>query len=278
MADVEYGTMPEASETADPPKRRSSHVFVSHEESYEQLNGIAPASVHNDFIKKVYALLAAQLLYTAAICALMMFVPAIRVGVLSFAMNYPNVLQICLLVGLLGSIFWVQAVKNRYPQNMIACTVFVTVMSLDVGIVCAIYYAAGAGNLILLSVLITAAMFLGLSAYAWLSTSDFSYMGGFLLAALLGLIVLGIVQIFLQLKWLSILYCVLGILIFSGYIIYDTYLIKTKLGPDDAMAASIAINLHIIWTVINLAIIGWLYLDIINLFLLILQLLGNSRR
>lgn len=255
----EYGTVPEA-QVVDQPKRRSSHVFVGHEDSHEQLNGVAPANVHNDFVKKVYGILVVQLLYTAAICSVMMFVPAVRNGALSFAIHHPNVLQITLLVCLFSSLCWLRIAKDRYPQNVVACAVFVTFISINVGLTCAIYYAAGAGKLILLSVLITAAMFLGLSSYAWLSSADFEYMRGFLFAALLGVLILGIVQCFLHLPWLEILYCILGILVFSGYIVYDTYLIKTKLGPDDALMASIE-----------------LYLDIINLFLLILDLLGSRR-
>lgn len=252
--------MPRASD-ADRPKRRTSHVFISHEESHEALNGVAPANVHNDFVKKVYGLLAVQLLYTASICAVMMLVPAIREGSLSLVRKHPAVIQVLLVICLISSIIWVHMVKIRYPQNVIACTAFCTFMSINVGLVCTIYYAEGAGTLILLSVLITAAMFLGLSVYAWLSTADFSYMGGFLFSALCGILLLGIVNIFMPHPLLHVLYCVLGILVFSAYIVYDTYMIKVKLGPDDALLASIE-----------------LYLDIINLFLLILELLGAGRR
>mmetsp|Transcript_17713 Transcript_17713/g.28790 ORF Transcript_17713/g.28790 Transcript_17713/m.28790 type:complete len:258 (-) Transcript_17713:44-817(-) len=257
MADVEYGSM----SGLDVPKRSSSHWNVNDEDSHEKLHGIAPANVHNNFVRKVYGLLAVELLYTSAICALIMFVSPIRNAVVNFATNNPMVFEILLLVCLVGSICWLMCVQRQYPLNMYALTVFVTFMSIDVGIVCAVYYEIGYGNLILLSVLITAAIFVGLSTYAWLSTSDFSYLGGFLFAALCGLLILGIVQIFVHIKWLYIVYCALGVLVFSGYIIFDTWKIKTKIGPDDSVLASIM-----------------LYLDLVNLFLMILQLLAASKR
>jgi len=257
MANTEYGSMP-AVQPDDVPKRANSHWEVNDENSHEKLYGIAPANVHNNFVRKVYGLLALELLVTAGISAVMMLVPSIRNGIIDFVANHPTLFQIVLLTGVIGSCCFLMCVAKQYPLNMVALAVFVTFMSIDVGFVCAVYYAAGMGKLILISILITAGIFLGLSTYAWLSARDFSYMGGFLYACLCGLLLLGIVQIFVHIEWLQILYCCFGILIFSGYIIFDTYMIKKKLGPDDALLASIQ-----------------LYLDIINLFIMILQLLGS---
>lgn len=268
MADAEYGTMPqpEAARDAstlsrDSLKRSNSHWEVSDDEAYETLNGIAPVNVHNNFVKKVYALLTVELLYTAAISGVMTLVPSIRQGALQFVANHPTLFQVFLIVGLLGSVCWLMCVKKQYPKNMLALFVFLTFMSIDVGFICAVYYEIGLGNKIVIAALITAGIFGVLSAYAWLSNDDFSYMGGFLFAALFGLILLAFVQIFVHWRILTIVYCALGIIVFSGFILYDTYMIKKKLGPDEAIEASIS-----------------LYLDIINLFLMILQLLGGGRR
>ncbi len=107
----------------------------------------------------------------------------------------------------------------------------------------------------------TTAVFGGLSLYALQSRRDFSYLGGFLFVALIALIVGGIVMWFIHSSLLSMLYSVGGILIFSGYVLYDTSLIMRRLGPNDAVIG--AINL---------------YLDLINLFLFILQLLSELNR
>lgn len=263
MADVEYGSIPRHAATSANISTTDydSAWQVKKEESHEELAGIVPASVHNNFIKKVYSLLGVELLITAIVATVMTLVTPIRNGVIDVCVKYTVPFEIFVLVGIVGSACFLRCVAKRYPINMYALALFLAFVSIDVGCVCAIYYAAGLGKLILLSVFITAGIFLALSAYAWISYRDFSYMGGFLFAALIGLLILGIVQCFVHFKWLDILYCVLGILIFSGYVIYDTWMIKTRLGPDDALVASIQ-----------------LYMDIINLFMLLLEFLGDVKR
>lgn len=59
---------------------------------------------------------------------------------------------------------------------------------------------------------------------------------------------------------LNLIFAMLGTLLFSGYIVYDTYLINNRLSPDEYIMGSIS-----------------LYLDFINLFLNILRLLSNMQ-
>ena len=97
---------------------------------------------------------------------------------------------------------------------------------------------------------------------AWLGQTriDFTVYSGLLTALLTSLIVWGI---FCSLFGFTTngLYSWLGTLIFSGYVVVDTQKIMDKLGVDDYIIAAIE-----------------LYLDIINLFLFILQILGSSSR
>ena len=108
---------------------------------------------------------------------------------------------------------------------------------------------------------ITVAVFGGLSFYAIQSKKDFNYLGGFLFAALLGLIVAGIVMFFVHSSMMSMIYSIFGILIFCGFILYDTSQIMTRLNPDEAIRGSIE-----------------LYLDFLNLFMFILRLLTELNR
>lgn len=107
-------------------------------------------------------------------------------------------------------------------------------------------------------------VFGGLSLYVFQSRKDFSYLGGMLWASLLALCIAGFVMFFVGSTVLHTLYCVIGILIFSGYVLYDTSQIISHLEPGDEVVGAIE-----------------LYLDLINLFLLIMRLLGimnlNSR-
>jgi FtsH-binding integral membrane protein len=76
-------------------------------------------------------------------------------------------------------------------------------------------------------------------------------------AALLALLIGGIVMMFVGSTLLHTLYCVIGILIFSGYVLYDTSQIIQHLEPGEEVTGAIE-----------------LYLDLLNLFVLIMRLLA----
>ncbi|MEP6755908.1 MAG: Bax inhibitor-1 family protein [Chthonomonadales bacterium] len=105
---------------------------------------------------------------------------------------------------------------------------------------------------------ITVAVFGGLSMYAITSKKDFSYMGGFLFAGLLGLIVAGILMFIIHSPIMSLIYSMAGVLLFCGFILYDTSQIMLRLRTDEAIRGSIE-----------------LYLDFLNLFLFILRILSQ---
>ena len=105
------------------------------------------------------------------------------------------------------------------------------------------------------------ATFGGLSLYALTSGKDFSYLGGMLFAGLIGLVVAGFVMFFVHSSLMSMVYSVVGILIFCGFTLYDTSVILNKLGEDEAVAGAIS-----------------LYLDFLNLFLMIFNLLMELNR
>jgi len=91
---------------------------------------------------------------------------------------------------------------------------------------------------------------------------DFSFMGPMLFAGLWAMIMFGFIQMFFHPGPVAqTIYALLGSFLFSAYIVYDVQLLIARLSLDDYIWASIT-----------------LYLDIINLFLYILQLLGRSQR
>ena len=104
---------------------------------------------------------------------------------------------------------------------------------------------------------LTGGVFGGLSVYVFQSKKDFSFLGGMLWASLLALLIGGFVMMFIGSSALNTLYCIGGILIFSGYVLYDTSQIMNHLEPGQEAVGAIE-----------------LYLDILNLFLFILRLLG----
>lgn len=112
---------------------------------------------------------------------------------------------------------------------------------------------------VLMSLAATVAIFGGLSLYASTTKRDFSFLGGFLTAALLALIVIGIFNLFSPLSsTATLVYSFIGILVFSGYVIFDVNRMK-QYGVSDEAVPLMALNL---------------YLDFVNLFIYILQFIG----
>lgn len=125
------------------------------------------------------------------------------------------------------------------------------------------YYASVGGTTLINSAfLLTAAIFATLTIYAYFSKRDFSFLAGFLFMGLIILIGFGLIGLFTGGfgGTLGLAIAVLGVLIFSGYVLYDVSQYKHGL-PDEE---------------IPLAVLN-LYLDFINLFLYVLRLFGISR-
>jgi FtsH-binding integral membrane protein len=116
---------------------------------------------------------------------------------------------------------------------------------------------------------ITAATFAAMSLYGYATKADLSRFGSFLIMGLIGVIIAGLVNLFFQSAAFQFAISVIGVLIFVGLTAYDTQRIKATYvqyayaeGPDGAAKRSVYDALS-------------LYLNFINLFLLLLQLLGN---
>ena len=122
------------------------------------------------------------------------------------------------------------------------------------------YYASVGGSaLVLQAFVLTVAIFGGLSIYSYYSKRDFSFLRGFLMVGVLALIGLSLISLFTggYSEPVSLAISFAGIMIFSGFILYDISQYKHGL-PDN---------------MIPLAVLS-LYLTFINLFLYILRFLG----
>ncbi|MGN6143492.1 MAG: Bax inhibitor-1/YccA family protein [Mesorhizobium sp.] len=114
----------------------------------------------------------------------------------------------------------------------------------------------------------TAAAFGALSLYGYTTKRDLSPVGSFLIMGVFGLIIAMLVNIFLQSSALAFAISAIGVLVFAGLTAYDTQRIKEMYYEgDDVMVAG------------RKAIMGalQLYLDFINLFMFLLQFMGDRR-
>ncbi|MDR2007739.1 MAG: Bax inhibitor-1/YccA family protein [Alphaproteobacteria bacterium] len=116
--------------------------------------------------------------------------------------------------------------------------------------------------------LITAATFLTMSIYGYTTKADLSKMGAILMMALIGIIIAMIVNIFMKSSQLDFAISIIGVIVFTGLTAWDTQRIKSNF--DERMDSS---------TLKKSAILGALalYLNFINLFLMLLRLVGDRR-
>jgi modulator of FtsH protease len=108
--------------------------------------------------------------------------------------------------------------------------------------------------------LLTGAAFTGLTGYVFVTRKDFSFMGAALSMGLWVIIGASILGIFIHSAALQLAVASVGVLLFSGYILYDTSRLLHGRADDDAVGAALG-----------------LFLNVINLFLMLLRILSQSR-
>lgn len=113
---------------------------------------------------------------------------------------------------------------------------------------------------------ITAAMFAGTSLYGYTTRADLSRLGSFLIMGLIGMMIAGLVNIFLGSTMVQFVVSVIGVVVFTGLTAYDTQRIKAELVDGYGHESGT-----------KLAVMGALslYLNFINLFQMLLQLMGQ---
>ncbi|CAE7313913.1 Manea [Symbiodinium necroappetens] len=223
-----------------------------------QLQGVSAQQVRLGFVRKVYGIVCAQVMFTALFGALCCWGP-LNAPILRLATSSPRLLQWGTLIASLVALAMCQLGKDRYPINMLGLCFLTAVMSLDVGVVCAMVAAIGLGELVVQAAVITSLLTLGLTLYTFKSKRDFSFLGAALWPLLFGLVVFSLLSVFfpsLQMGWTGLLFSFAGAGIFCAYIVFDTWRILNQMNCDDYVQGAIQ-----------------LYLDIVNLFLCTVALL-----
>lgn len=179
----------------------------------------------------------------------------------------PNILGWVVMFAPLIMVFAFGALLQRL--SVAAAQLFFYAYAAVMGLSLAWIFKVFTGVSIAQTFLITAIAFAGLSLYGYTTKKNLSGMGTFLMMGLIGLIVAMVVNIFLASSALAFAISVIGVLIFAGLTAYDTQNIKNTY-IEHAMAADQD------WLG-KAAIMGalQLYLDFINMFMFLLQFLGN---
>jgi FtsH-binding integral membrane protein len=142
--------------------------------------------------------------------------------------------------------------------------VYAGLMGLSVSTIFLVY----TGSSIARVFFITAGTFAAMSLYGYTTRRDLSQFGSFLFMGLIGIIVAGLVNMFVMSSALQFAISVIGVLVFTGLTAWDTQQIKEMYyeGADSELAGKTAIMGAL-----------RLYLDFINLFMMLMQLMGTRR-
>ncbi|BFG03485.1 protein lifeguard 1 [Drosophila madeirensis] len=217
-------------------------------------------SIRKGFIRKVYLILMVQLLITFGFVSVFTFSKATQ----EWVQKNPYLVWIALAVLIVTMICMAccESVRRKTPINFIFLFLFTIAESFLLGMVAGQYEA----NEVLMAVGITAAVTLGLTLFALQTKWDFTMCGGVLVCCLVVFIIFGIIAIFIPGQVIQMVYASLGALLFSVYLVYDTQLMlggnhKYSISPEEYIFA--ALNL---------------YLDIVNIFMYILTIIGLARK
>ncbi|MBQ2497782.1 MAG: Bax inhibitor-1/YccA family protein [Prevotella sp.] len=172
-----------------------------------------------------------------------------------------------LIIAELVLVFWVSARIEKL--SLTKATLMFIVYSVLNGATLATIFFAYSPEIITKTFFVTAGTFGAMAVYGYFTKSDLSSWGKLLIMAVVGLIIAGVVNIFLRSQLMDFVVSMVGVLIFVGLTAYDSQKIKRMLMMQADMGE----------TAQKVALMGALslYLDFINLFLYLLRLFGRER-
>jgi len=165
-------------------------------------------------------------------------------------------------------LFALQAMIQKPGINLFLLYLFTFIEGMAIGPLLGLYFGLGLGHIVVEAFLITAVTAIALGLYAWVAKTDFSRMRDYLFVGLILIIVASLLNIFFQSTLLVLVICIAGIAIFCGFILYDVQKVKYA---ANTLPNAIGITVS-------------LFLDVLNLFIFILELLtilqggGRGRR
>jgi len=207
----------------------------------------------NAFVKRTYQLFAGSLIAGAVGAYVGMGFVGNMInpvsGGLTFTYFGAIILEFILLFGLF-------AAKNKTPLNLVLLFAFTFMTGFTLAPTLAFFIAKNMGYVIGEAFGLTAIAFGGLTIFAMNTKRDFTTMGKMLFIALIVLVVASLANIFLHLPMLQLIIASVGAVLFSMFILYDTQnIIRGNVSNEIEAAVS-------------------LYLDFLNLFISLLQILG----
>ena len=212
-------------------------------------------NVKNNFIRRIYTLLSMQLALTCAMCYIFYTVDSIKNYVLQSSGSLWTAIIMTFVFLIVGS---PPCYGRDHPTNLIALLGFTLSESYVVGYTCLFYNS----DVVIMACGITLSTFVGLTMYVMYTKADFHFLGAGLYSCLWVIILGSFISFFLpNVPIFNVAMAVLGCIVAIGYILYDTSEIINRMEIDEYVFACMS-----------------LYIDIIMLFVNLLQLLSGGNK
>lgn len=214
-------------------------------------------NIRQGFIRKVYGILSVQLVITFGFVALLSASEDSRKWTRSNMWLMWVALGVTLV--LIIAMSCCENVRRKTPHNYICLMVFTVAEGFLVGMISSVYNY----QVVITAVVITAVICLALTAFAFQTKIDFTIYSGLLFVVLIVFILFGLIASFFPGKTINLVYACIGALIFSAYLVIDTQMLvggshKYQISPEEYVFAALT-----------------LYLDIINIFMYMLQIIQS---
>lgn len=212
------------------------------------------------YMLSVYNYMGLGLAITGLVAAFIAATPALYVPIFTTPLKW------VVMLAPLGFVFFLSAKIQTMSAGAAQATfwAFAAIMGLSMASIFLVFTGASIARVFF----ITAGMFGAMSLYGYTTKRDLSGMGSFLFMGLIGIIIASVVNLFIGSSALQFGISVIGVLVFVGLTAYDTQQIKEMYYELDSSDVST-----------RKAIMGALrlYLDFINLFMMLLHLFGATR-
>lgn len=202
-------------------------------------------------VRRTYALVLVGVVLTVAACAWTMAQPSL----MQLVSRHPFLSFLATLAPLMAA----QYFRGQYPLNISLTLLFTLVQGVWIAPLVYVMEQRQPGVSGQAAIL-TLSSFAVLTAYAFLSRRDFSAWGSFFVVGLWVLIGTSLLNMFFRNQAASLWIAAATVLVFSGMLVYDTWRLRNRYGPNDYVIAAVQI-----------------YLDLLNMFTAILRLVGGRR-
>lgn len=221
-----------------------------------------PVAAAGALMRRVFSWMTVGLAVTGSVAYGLSLMPALQHAIMANSLVF-----ILLIVAQFGLVIYL----NGWIRSMSAGTAVVAYLSYSLltGATFSALFLLFTLPSLAVTFLVCASMFAAMALYGYFTKSDLSGMGTYLLMGLVGLIIAGLINMFLHSSAMDFVVSLIGVIIFTLLTAYDVQMVKqmgmTMLGNDEEM------------TKVSIVCALKLYLDFVNLFLYLLRFFGQKK-